>query len=257
MRFDIMTLFPEAVRAMLDSSITGRAQKNGYIEVNTYNIRDYAYNKHKSVDDTPYGGGYGMLMATMPIYECYSAVIAGRTDRRRVIYMSPKGGVLTQNKAKELMSYDGLVILCGHYEGIDERIIDEIVDEEISIGDFVLTGGELPACVLVDCIARMVDGVLPSSECYEDESIAGGLLEYPQYTRPYEFLGVCVPDVLISGNHEKIREWRLEESLRITKERRPDMYEKYIEEHPLVLKKRVKRENKEKTESDGFYEEKE
>ncbi len=240
MKFDIMTLFPDSVRAMLDSSIIGRAQKNGILEISTHNIRDFAFNKHKSVDDTPYGGGRGMLMATDPIYECYKAIIADApTDtKRRVIYMSPKGSVLTQEHARALCDLEQIIILCGHYEGIDQRIIDEIVDEEISIGDYVLSGGELPACVLVDCVSRMIDGVLPSPECYEDESISAGLLEYPQYTRPYEFLGKRVPDVLISGNHAKIAEWRHAQSLEITRERRPDMYGQYIKDNPPKEKKK-------------------
>ena len=231
MRFDIITLFPNSVRAMLDESIIGRAQKNGILTINTHNIRDYAFNKHKSVDDTPYGGGRGMLMATDPIYECYShvcALIGNDAQKPHTIYMSPKGTVLTQKKSEELTKHENIVIICGHYEGIDERIIETIVDEEISIGDYVLSGGELPACVLIDSISRMIDGVLPSPECFENESISAGLLEYPQYTRPYEFMGKKVPDVLISGNHKLIDEWRFEKSLEITKERRPDMYEKYI-----------------------------
>ncbi len=231
MKFDIMTLFPEMIDAVLSSSIIGRAQKAGILEAKAHNIRDFAFNKHKNVDDTPYGGGFGMLMSAEPIYECYKHICAENEispEKRRVIYMSPKGRVLTQQRAKELTEYDNIIILCGHYEGVDERIINKIVDEEISIGDYVLTGGELPACILVDCISRMLDGVLSDAECYENESIAGGLLEYPQYTRPYEFCGVKVPDVLISGDHGKVDAWRLQQSLEITKERRPDLYEKYM-----------------------------
>jgi tRNA (guanine37-N1)-methyltransferase len=169
-----------------------------------------------------------MLMAAPPVYNCYEAVREMAPDMKaRVIYMSPKGRVLTQAHAKELKeNYDRLIILCGHYEGIDQRVLDEIVDEEISIGDYVLTGGELPACILVDCVSRLIDGVLASAECYENESIASGLLEYPQYTRPYEFHGVKVPDVLLSGHHAKIAEWRAAEALRLTKEKRPDLLEK-------------------------------
>ena len=170
----------------------------------------------------------GMLMAAPPVYNCYDAVRAMAPEMKsRVIYMSPKGKVLTQDHAKELKErYDRLIILCGHYEGIDQRVLDEIVDEEISVGDYVLTGGELPACILVDCVSRLIDGVLASAECYENESIASGLLEYPQYTRPYEFHGVKVPDVLLSGHHAKIAEWRASEALRLTKEKRPDLLEK-------------------------------
>ena len=224
-----MTLFPELVRGILGESIIGRAQKAGHISVHAHNIRDFAGNKHNKVDDTPYGGGFGMLMMAPPVYDCYEFVRSqvtaelGEGTRSRVIYMSPQGKVLTQQRAKELSEYDNLIILCGHYEGIDTRVLDEIVDEEISIGDYVLTGGELPACVLVDCISRLKDGVLADKKCYEDESISCGRLEYPQYTRPYEFHGVKVPDVLISGNHAEIDKWRTEQSLRITREKRPDL----------------------------------
>lgn len=232
MRFDIMTLFPELVNGILGESIIGRARQAGFIEVNTYNIRDYSEDKHRRVDDTPYGGGKGMLMAAPPIYNCYAEVmnriIAEKGDiRTRVVYMSPKGSVLTQDTAKRLANeYDGLIILCGHYEGVDHRIIEEIVDEEISIGDYVLTGGELPACILVDCVARLVDGVLAAPECYEDESISCGMLEYPQYTRPYEFHGKKVPDVLLSGHHANIDKWRHETAVQETVKKRPDLLER-------------------------------
>lgn len=228
MRFDIMTLFPEFVDRILSESIIGRARKSGAIDVNTYNIRDYSEDKNRRVDDTPYGGGKGMLMAAPPIYNCYRAVIDSAPDagelRTRVIFMSPKGKVLRQKRARELAAdYDRLIILCGHYEGVDQRIIDEIVDEEISIGDYVLTGGEVPACILVDAVARMVNGVLSAPECFESESLTDGRLEYPQYTRPYEFHGVKVPDVLISGHHANIDKWRTEQSERLTAEMRPDL----------------------------------
>ena len=230
MIFDIMTLFPDLVNYVLGESVIGRAQKSGAIEVKCHNIRDYSKDKHRRVDDTPYGGGKGMLMMAPPIYDCFEAIVEARgipAEKRKVIYMSPAGRVLNQSIAEELSECDHLVILCGHYEGVDRRIIDEIVDEEISIGDFVLTGGEIPACILVDSVARLVDGVLSDPECYLDESITGGLLEHPQYTRPYEFHGVKVPDVLISGHHENIAKWRKERSLELTKERRPDLLEKY------------------------------
>lgn len=231
MIFDVMTLFPELVEYVLGESIIGRAQKSGAIEVATYNIRDYSEDKHRRVDDTPYGGGKGMLMMAPPIYNCYDAICAKRSEeaisKRRVIYMSPSGKVLTQKKAEELAGYDQLIILCGHYEGVDRRIVDEIVDEEISIGDFVLTGGEIPACILVDSVARLVSGVLSDPECYEKESISSGLLEYPQYTRPYEYHGVKVPDVLISGHHEKIDLWRREQALELTLRNRPDIMENF------------------------------
>ena len=230
MRFDIMTLFPDLVNYVLGESIIGRAQKSGTIAVETYNIRDYSENKHRRVDDTPYGGGKGMLMMAPPIYRCYEDICNRQevpAERRRVVFMSPSGQLLNQKKAEELSGYDQLIILCGHYEGVDRRVIDEIVDEEISIGDYVLTGGEIPACILVDCVARMVDGVLADPECYENESISSGYLEYPQYTRPYEFHGVKVPDVLISGHHENIDVWRKEKALELTLRNRPDILEKF------------------------------
>lgn len=233
MTFDIMTLFPELVNTVLGESIIGRAQKSGVIEVATYNIRDYSEDKHRRVDDTPYGGGKGMLMMAPPIDRCYRAICQRRESipaKKRVIFMSPSGTLLNQKKAEELAQYDHLVILCGHYEGVDRRIIDEIVDEEISIGDYVLTGGEIPACILVDCVARLVDGVLSDPECHENESISSGLLEYPQYTRPYEFHGVKVPDVLISGHHENINRWRHEQALELTEKNRPDILEKFGKE---------------------------
>ncbi|MBQ9784039.1 MAG: tRNA (guanosine(37)-N1)-methyltransferase TrmD [Clostridia bacterium] len=230
MRFDIMTLFPGLVDTVLGESIIGRAQKSGAITVKTHNIRDYSEDKHRRVDDTPYGGGKGMLMMAPPIYNCYSAILRMQaeegfiTDRRRVIYLSPTGKVLNQKKAAELAeNYDNLILLCGHYEGVDRRIVDEIVDEEISIGDFVLTGGEIPACILTDCVARLLDGVLSDAECYEKESISSGLLEYPQYTRPYEFHGVKVPDVLVSGHHANIDRWRDEQAHELTERLRPDL----------------------------------
>ena len=229
MRFDIMTLFPELVSSILGESIIGRAQKAGHVSVHAHNIRDFANNKHNKVDDTPYGGGFGMLMMAPPVYDCYEFVknqVAsemGENIKSKVIYMSPQGKVLTQAMAQELAEYDNLIILCGHYEGIDYRVLEEIVDEEISIGDYVLTGGELPACVLVDCVSRLRDGVLADKKCYEDESISCGRLEYPQYTRPYEFHGKKVPDVLISGNHAEIDKWRAAKSLEITKQKRPDL----------------------------------
>ena len=227
MKIDIMTLFPEFVDGILSESIIGRARRAGVLDITTHNIRDYSEDRHRRVDDTPYGGGRGMLMAAPPIYRCYEAVYGGRgytdADRVKVLYMSPRGRIFDQKAAAEYASLDGLIILCGHYEGVDERIIEEIVDEEVSIGDFVLTGGELPACIVTDCVCRLCDGVLSDPECHERESFSDGLLEYPQYTRPYEFHGRCVPDVLISGHHENIEKWRREASVHLTEERRPDL----------------------------------
>lgn len=246
MRFDIMTLFPDMVLGVLGESIIGRAQKAGCITVAAHNIRDYSKDKHRRVDDTPYGGGRGMLMAAPPVYDCHAAVCAtadeamGGEIKRRTIYMSPKGRVLTQDYAQSLTQYDHLILLCGHYEGIDQRVLDEIVDEEISIGDYVLTGGELPACILVDCVARMIEGVLPEAVCYESESIACGLLEYPQYTRPAVWHDVPVPEVLQSGHHEKIDAWRLEQARALTGALRPDLLAAYDEAHPPKPKKKRK-----------------
>ena len=230
MRFDIMTLFPELVRTVLSESVIGRAQKNGAITVHVHNIRDYAEDKHNRVDDTPYGGGKGMLMMAPPIGRCYQAILREQDAeglqelRRRVVYLSPAGRVLNQTVAEGFArDYNNLILLCGHYEGVDQRIVDEIEDEEISIGDFVLTGGELPACILTDCVARLVPGVLADPECYEKESISSGMLEYPQYTRPYDYHGVKVPDVLISGHHGNIDRWREEQAEARTRERRPDL----------------------------------
>ena len=239
MKFDILTLFPDMVRGILSESIIGRGQKAGFLTVNCHNIRDYSENKHHNVDDTPFGGGRGMVMAAPPIAACMEAVCATAApeERRRVIYLSPKGTLFTQEKARELLSYDRLILLCGHYEGVDERVLTEYVDEEISIGDYVLTGGELPACILVDAVARMVEGVLAAPECFQDESIASGLLEYPQYTRPVSFHGREVPEVLLSGHHANIAKWRLEKSLEITRERRPELYEAYMLAHPPKIKK--------------------
>ncbi len=231
MRFDILTLFPDMVNTVLSESIIGRAQKAELLSVRCHQIRDFANNKHNNVDDTPYGGGVGMVMAAPPIYACYQAATADlpREARRRTIYLSPRGRLFTQDVARELADYDQLTLICGHYEGVDERVLEEIVDEEISIGDYVLTGGEIPACILVDAVSRLLDGVLASPECYEGESIASGLLEYPQYTRPPVFMGREVPPVLLSGHHAKIEAWRTEQSLALTRERRPDLYEAYIQ----------------------------
>ena len=231
MRFDIMTLFPALVETVLSESVIGRAGKAGIIDVHAHNIRDYSKDKHRKVDDTPYGGGKGMLMSPVPIYDCYTDVVDPQknpSERRRVIYMSPQGAVLTQAKAREFSEkYDNLIILCGHYEGVDQRIIDEIVDEEISIGDYVLTGGEIPACIVVDAVARLLPGVLADAECFEKESFTDEtMLEYPQYTRPYDFRGRKVPEVLLSGHHANIEKWRAEKAFEKTKAARPDLIER-------------------------------
>lgn len=224
MRFDIMTLFPEMIETVLSESIIGRARESGVISVYTHNIRDYSEDKHRRVDDTPCGGGKGMLMAVPPIDACHSAVMKQAKDlKTQTVYMSPQGRVLTQNIARELATYDRLIILCGHYEGVDRRAVELLCDDEISIGDYVLTGGELPACVLVDTVSRMIDGVLSDSECFSKESFMNGMLEYPQYTRPIEYKGMAVPDVLLSGNHKDIEQWRKEAALELTKKNRPDL----------------------------------
>ncbi|MCH5198084.1 MAG: tRNA (guanosine(37)-N1)-methyltransferase TrmD [Oscillospiraceae bacterium] len=223
MRIDILTLFPEMCKSVFSESILGRAIAGGKLTVNAVNIRNYTLDKHNRVDDTPYGGGMGMLMQAQPIYDCYKALCDQIGKKPHLIYMSPQGKTLTQKRARELSSYENIAILCGHYEGVDERVLEEIVDEEISIGDYVLTGGELPALVLSDCIARMVDGVLPNEEAYSLESHYSSLLEHPQYTKPYEWNGKKVPDVLISGHHANIEKWKREQSLKRTYERRPDL----------------------------------
>ncbi len=230
LRIDIMTLFPDYVDFILSESIIGRARRSGILDIRAHNIRDYSEDKHRRVDDTPYGGGRGMLMAAPPIYRCYKAIEEniqssddGISQKPYVIYMSPRGKVFTNEYAKELSEKGNLVILCGHYEGVDERIIEEIVDEEVSIGDYVLTGGEVPACIVADAVGRLVDGVLTLPECHENESFEDGLLEYPQYTRPAVWMGREVPEVLLSGHHANIDQWRHERSVEITKERRPDL----------------------------------
>ena len=204
MRIDIITLFPEMCSAVLNESIIGRAQKSGAIEINCHQLRDFAFDKHRRVDDAPYGGGMGMLMLAEPIALCFDDICRQTGKRPRFIYMSPQGKTLTQNKIKELAEYDNICLLCGHYEGVDERLLEEYIDEEISIGDYVLTGGELPALVLADALARMVPGVLSDDECFEQESHYNGLLEYPQYTRPSVWRGKEVPPVLMSGHHKNI-----------------------------------------------------
>ncbi len=219
-----MTLFPEMCEAVLNESIIGRAQKAGKVELSCVNIRDYADNKHNKVDDTSYGGGMGMVMAAAPIYNCFNSLYDSKTEQKpHLIYMSPKGTTFNQKKALELSKYDRIVILCGHYEGVDQRVIDEIVDEEISIGDFVLTGGELPALTIADAVCRMLPGVLSDDICFTEESHFEGLLEYPQYTKPEVWMERRVPEVLLSGHHANIAKWRREKSIEETLKRRPDI----------------------------------
>ncbi|MBQ8228378.1 MAG: tRNA (guanosine(37)-N1)-methyltransferase TrmD [Clostridia bacterium] len=225
MRIDILTLFPEMCETVLSESIIGRAREKGLVEINCTNIRDFTTDKHNRVDDAPYGGGMGMVMQTQPIYDCYENLCKTLGKKPKLIYMSPQGQVLTQSKVKELAKEENIAILCGHYEGIDERVIEEIVDEEISVGDYVLTGGELPALILADSVSRMLPGVLANEEAFSEESHFSSLLEYPQYTRPPEWNGKKVPDVLLSGHHGNIDKWRRQQSLKRTYERRPDMLE--------------------------------
>ena len=224
MYIDIATLFPEMLENYLSQSVVGRARDKGVFSVKCHNIRDYTLDKHRRVDDTPYSERQGMLMQCEPVYNCFKAVTEGR--KPHVIYMSPQGKTLTQQRAKELSQLDDIFILCGHYEGVDERIIEEIVDEEVSIGDYVLTGGELPALVLVDCVVRMLEGTLSKADCYEDESHYNGLLEYPQYTRPEIWHDKKVPEILLSGHHANIQKWRHEQALIATAKKRPELLEK-------------------------------
>lgn len=220
MKIDILTLFPELFSNFHNWSIIGRAIKNDILNIDYINIRDFSKNKHKKVDDYPFGGGPGMVMTPEPIYDCISSV---KKDNSRIIYLSPQGKVLNQNILNRLSKEEHLILLCGHYEGIDNRIIDNYIDEEISLGDYVLTGGEIPAMVMVDGISRLLKGTLSSEEAYVEESHYEGLLEYPQYTRPREFRGLKVPDVLLSGNHKKIKEWKEYQSIKTTLIKRPDI----------------------------------
>lgn len=246
MNFHIMTLFPDMIRQGLETSILGRAKDAGFISIDAVNIRDYTIDKHKKVDDYTYGGGAGMLMQAQPIYDCHKAIASKINETKpeakpRVIYVTPQGRVFNQSIAKELAVEEDLIFLCGHYEGVDERVLEEIVTDYISIGDYVLTGGELPAMVMIDAISRLVPGVLNNSDSAETESFQDGLLEYPQYSRPEEWMGKKVPEILLSGNHAKVDEWRLEQSKLRTKERRPDLYEKWVLEHPEEPKKKRRR----------------
>ena len=234
-----MTLFTDMCDSVLNESIIGRARQAGKVEINTVDIRDFSIDKHRHVDDKPYGGGNGMVMLAEPIYRCYNSICEQIGKRPHLVYMTPQGKTLTQQRVKELSKLDNIVILCGHYEGVDERVIEELQPEEISIGDYVLTGGELPALILADSISRMLDGVLSNDECFEEESHYNSLLEYPQYTHPAVWNGREVPEVLLSGHHQNVDKWRRKQSIKRTYERRPDMLEnaeltkddlKYIEE---------------------------
>ena len=237
MKFDILTLFPDMVRDGLNTSILKRAMEKELIEISALDIRDYTLDKHKKVDDYPYGGGAGMLMQAQPVYDAYLALNL-EEKKHRVIYVTPQGTTFNQKMAQEFAKEEELVFLCGHNEGIDERVLEEIVTDYVSIGDYVLTGGELPAMVMIDAISRLVPGVLNNDVSAEFESFQDDLLEYPQYSRPEVWNGKRVPEVLMSGHHKKIEEWRLEQSILRTKERRPDLYEKWLEKHPPKKKKR-------------------
>lgn len=226
MRFDVLTLFPELIQSHLDFSIMKRAKEDGVIEVNTLNPRDYTLDKHKKVDDTPYGGGAGMVLAPQPYVDCYEGV--NKLDNSVTIMMTPQGEPFTHEISKELATFDQVIILCGHYEGFDERIREIIRPREISIGDFVLTGGELPALCVIDSVSRNIDGTLGKIESAHDDSFADGLLEYPQYTKPREYRGLEVPEVLLNGNHKLIEEFRMEQKILRTKAKRPDLYEKWV-----------------------------
>lgn len=228
MRIDIATLFPDMCEAVLSESIVGRGRKAGYIEINCHNIRDYTLDKHNRVDDKAYGGGTGMLMQAQPIYDCVMAIEGELPEgaKPRLIYMSPQGKTLTQGLVKELAAEENLIILCGHYEGVDQRVLEELEFEEISTGDYVVTGGELPALILCDSVARLQKGVLPNEDAYSIESHYNGILEHPQYTRPEEWRGRRVPEVLISGHHANIKKWQEEMAVKVTKEKRPDLLKK-------------------------------
>lgn len=225
MKFDVLTLFPAMFDAVLGDSIIGRAANAGIVEINCHNIRDFSTNKHKKTDDYPYSGGGGMLMTPQPIYDAYKSVSDKSEAKPYTIYMSPQGKTFNQAKARELAEKEHIVILCGHYEGVDQRVLDMIVDEEISIGDFVLTGGEIPAMTVIDAVARMLPGVLASQDSFTNESHFSGLLEHPQYTRPEEFMGVKIPEVLLSGHHKNIEKWKREKSIETTYKKRPELLE--------------------------------
>jgi len=226
MKITILTLFPDMCNAYLSESIIGRARSAGKVQIECVDIRAYTKDKHRRVDDTPYGGGMGMIMQAEPVYDCFQAVCKKEGTVPHLIYLTPQGKTLTQKRVAELSQMDNIALLCGHYEGIDERVIEELQPEEISVGDYVLTGGELPALILADSISRMLPGVLSDAACFEEESHFNSLLEYPQYTRPYAWKGKTVPDVLLTGHHANVEKWRRQQSLKRTARRRPDMLEK-------------------------------
>ena len=238
MDFHVMTLFPDMIMQGLSDSVIGRAVRKGTIGLHTVNIRDYSLDKHKHVDDYPYGGGAGMVMQPEPIYACYQDIVGKMDKKPRVIYMTPQGRVFSQEIAEELSKEESLIFLCGHYEGIDERALEKIVTDYVSIGDYVLTGGELPAMVVIDAVSRLVPGVLNNKESAETESFENGLLEYPQYTRPVEFEGMRVPDILLSGHHGNVAARRLEKSVERTKKYRPALYEAYVKEQESLQDKK-------------------
>ncbi|MDE6732788.1 MAG: tRNA (guanosine(37)-N1)-methyltransferase TrmD [Oscillospiraceae bacterium] len=244
MRIDIATLFPAMCDAVLNTSVLGRGIKNGFIEIHTHDIRLYTEDKHKNVDDKPYGGGTGLVMQAQPIYDCVQAIKAQHKAPPRVIYLSPQGETLTQGKVRELALEEGLILLCGHYEGVDCRVLEELNAEELSVGDYVLTGGELPALIVCDAVARLQDGVLPNEDAYSIESHYNGLLEFPQYSRPEVWRGRAVPEVLLCGDHKKVTEWQMEQALEITRQKRPDMYEKYLQDHAEEFAEKAAREAK-------------
>lgn len=247
MNFHVLTLFPEMILSAMNNSIIKRAVDNGLVSINAVNIRDYTNDKHLKVDDYPYGGGAGMLMQAQPVYDAYLALkdqIGGKSAR--VVFMTPQGKTFNQEMAKDFAKEDNLIFLCGHYEGIDERVLEEIVTDEVSIGDFVLTGGELPAMAIIDTVSRLVPGVLNNEESAVDESFSGYLLEYPQYTRPEVWNGKSVPEVLLSGHHANITEWRLKQSEERTKLKRPDLYEKYVQTEEYIERAAKERKREER-----------
>ncbi|MBE6034559.1 MAG: tRNA (guanosine(37)-N1)-methyltransferase TrmD [Clostridiales bacterium] len=237
MKINILTLFPEMFEPVIGGSILGRAKKKGILDVNLINIRDFSQDKHKKADDYPFGGGAGMVMLADPIFRAMEAIAA---KGKKALYMSPRGRIIDHDRIKKLSEEEEIIILCGHYEGIDERIIEYWNMEEVSIGDYVLTGGELPAMVLIDSVARLIPDVLAGEESAQEESVYSGLLEYPQYTKPREYRGMMVPEVLFNGNHKLIALWKFEKSLELTKERRPDLFEKYLREHGELSKEELK-----------------